>query len=59
VIGLLQAVEAVKLLTGLGRLLKGKLLVFDGLQMGFSELSIPRDPDCPACGAMGHTTENA
>lgn len=50
VIGLLQAVETIKLLTGLGRLLKGKLLVFDGLQMSFSELEIPRDPDCPACG---------
>ncbi len=52
VIGLLQAVEAIKLLAGLGRLLKGTLLAFDGLQMSFEELEIPRDPDCPACGHM-------
>ena len=50
VIGLLQAVEAIKLLTGLGKLLTGTLLAFDGLQMSFDELEIPRDPDCPACG---------
>jgi adenylyltransferase/sulfurtransferase len=49
VIGLLQAVEAIKLLAGLGRLLKGTLLAFDGLQMSFDELEIPRDPECPAC----------
>jgi molybdopterin-synthase adenylyltransferase len=50
VIGLLQAVEAIKLLAGLGRLLTGTLLAFDGLRMSFDELQIPRDPDCPACG---------
>jgi molybdopterin/thiamine biosynthesis adenylyltransferase len=50
VIGLLQAVETIKLLAGLGKLLTGRLLVFDGLQMSFEELRIPRDPDCPACG---------
>jgi adenylyltransferase/sulfurtransferase len=50
VIGLLQAVEAIKLLAGLGRLLTGTLLMFDGLRMSFDELQIPRDPDCPACG---------
>jgi molybdopterin/thiamine biosynthesis adenylyltransferase len=50
VIGLLQAVEAIKLLAGLGKLLTGTLLAFDGLQMSFDELAIPRDPDCPACG---------
>jgi len=49
VIGLLQAVEAIKLLSGLGRLLTGTLLMFDGLQMSFDRLEIPRDPDCPAC----------
>jgi len=49
-IGLLQAAEAIKLLAGIGRRLEGKLLVFDGLQMSFEELSIPRDADCPACG---------
>ena len=50
VIGLLQSVETIKLLAGLGRPLTGRLLVFDGLQMSFEELEIPRDMDCPACG---------
>ncbi len=50
VIGLLQAAEAIKLIAGLGKLLTGTLLAFDGLRMSFDELQIPRDPDCPACG---------
>ena len=50
VIGLLQATEAIKYLTGLGRQLRGVLLVFDGLGMSFTEVEIPRDPECPHCG---------
>jgi adenylyltransferase/sulfurtransferase len=50
VIGLLQATEAIKVLTGIGRQLRGVLLLFDGLQMSFTELKIPRDPHCPHCG---------
>ncbi len=49
-IGLLQATEAIKLITGLGRPTKGKLLVYDGLETNLSELAIPRDPDCADCG---------
>jgi molybdopterin/thiamine biosynthesis adenylyltransferase len=52
VIGLLQAMETIKYLTGLGRQMKGSLLVFDGLQMTFTEIDIPRDPDCPHCGRL-------
>jgi molybdopterin/thiamine biosynthesis adenylyltransferase len=50
VIGILQATEAIKVLTGLGRQLRGVLLLFDGLQMSFTELEIPRDPKCTHCG---------
>jgi molybdopterin/thiamine biosynthesis adenylyltransferase len=49
VIGLLQATEAIKYLTGLGRQLRGILLLFDGLEMSFTRLEVPRDPDCPGC----------
>jgi adenylyltransferase/sulfurtransferase len=49
VIGTLQAMEAIKLLTGLGRPVAGRLLVFDGLEMSFEEVAIDRDPDCPQC----------
>jgi molybdopterin/thiamine biosynthesis adenylyltransferase len=50
VIGSLQATEAIKLLSGLGRPVTGRLIVFDGLEMSFTELEIPRDPECPQCG---------
>jgi molybdopterin-synthase adenylyltransferase len=51
VIGLLQATEVMKVITGLGKQMRGRFLVFDGLQMSFTEIEIQRDPDCPACGS--------
>jgi molybdopterin/thiamine biosynthesis adenylyltransferase/rhodanese-related sulfurtransferase len=48
--GLLQANEALKLILGVGEILVGRLLVFDALTSGFSEVTVPRDPACPACG---------
>jgi len=50
VVGLLEATEAIKLLAGLGRRMAGTLLLFDGLEMSFTELPIERDPRCPHCG---------
>lgn len=50
VIGLIQATEAVKIITGQGDLLVGRLLVYDALRMTFRELKLRRDPDCPVCG---------
>ncbi len=49
VIGLLEAVEAVKWLLGAGRPLTGRLLQYDALRGGFTELKLARDPDCPVC----------
>jgi sulfur-carrier protein adenylyltransferase/sulfurtransferase len=51
VIGLLQATEAIKLLLGIGAPLIGRLLCFDALGASFRELRLPRDPNCPGCGA--------
>jgi adenylyltransferase/sulfurtransferase len=51
VIGSLQALEAIKLLAGIGESLAGRLLVFDALRSRFRELMIQRDPACPVCGA--------
>jgi molybdopterin-synthase adenylyltransferase len=48
-IGLIQATEAIKYLTGLGRLLTGRLLIYNGLDMHFSEIQIERNSDCPVC----------
>lgn len=50
VIGSLQAVEALKLLLGLGQPLSGRMLIFDALAASFDEIALARDPRCPACG---------
>ena len=51
VIGTLQAAEAVKLLTGVGETLAGRLLLFEALTTHFHEVRLARDPQCPVCGA--------
>ena len=50
VIGVLQAIECVKLLLGTGEPLIGRLLLFDALGMRFRELTLRKDPGCPLCG---------
>ena len=50
VIGTLQAVEAIKLILNVGTPSIGKLLLFDGLQMQFQQISIRKDLSCPVCG---------
>lgn len=50
VIGSLQALEAIKLVTGIGEPLRGRLLTYDALSQRFETLALPRDPACPACG---------
>jgi molybdopterin/thiamine biosynthesis adenylyltransferase len=50
VIGSLQAMEAVKYLTGIGELLTGYLLTYDALKMDFRRIKLPKDKDCPVCG---------
>ena len=51
VIGSLQAMEAIKYLTGVGDLLTGSLLTFDALTMEFHKIKLPKDTHkCPVCG---------
>ncbi len=51
VIGSLEALEAIKFLTGAGQLLTGRLLTFDGRTMKFRNVALPpRRRDCAACG---------
>ena len=50
IIGTLQAIEAIKLITGLGESLLGRLLHFDALKMKFREFKLRRDLKCPVCG---------
>ena len=49
-IGVIQATEAVKLIIGQGEPLIGRLLLYDALEMKFSELKLRKDPNCPICG---------
>ena len=51
VVGMLQAVEAAKLLLGAGDALVGRLLVMDLLRMVTHVFAVPRDPLCPTCAA--------
>ena len=51
IIGSLQAMEAIKYLTGLGTPPRGKLVHYDALQTSFRELTINKDPHCPLCSA--------
>ncbi len=50
IVGSIQAMEAIKLLLGLGDTLAGRLLAYDALETSFRVFKVPRDPDCPACG---------
>src|SRR3954465_10561957 len=49
VMGLLQSVEVIKLVTGAGEPLIGRLLLYEALGAHFTELKVRRDPDCPIC----------
>jgi sulfur-carrier protein adenylyltransferase/sulfurtransferase len=50
IIGMLQAIETLKLILGIGEALIGRLLHFDALKVKFRELNLRRDPQCPVCG---------
>jgi sulfur-carrier protein adenylyltransferase/sulfurtransferase len=47
---MLQAIETIKLIVGIGEPLVGRLLHFDALKVKFRELNLRRDPECPVCG---------
>ncbi|HEX7168641.1 MAG TPA: molybdopterin-synthase adenylyltransferase MoeB [Acidimicrobiales bacterium] len=50
IVGSIQAMEAIKILLGLGDSLAGRLLAYDALEETFRTFKVPRDPECPACG---------
>jgi molybdopterin/thiamine biosynthesis adenylyltransferase/rhodanese-related sulfurtransferase len=57
IIGLVQAIETIKLVLGIGEPLIGRLLHFDALKMKFREFKLRRDPQCPVCGDAPTITE--
>ncbi|MBS4099299.1 MAG: ThiF family adenylyltransferase, partial [Sulfuricella sp.] len=52
IIGSVQAAEALKLLSGVGETLNGRLLLLDGLRMEWRSIRLAKDPACPVCGGM-------
>jgi len=50
IVGSIQAMEAIKIVLGLGETLAGRLLAYDALEETFRSFKVGRDPQCPACG---------
>jgi sulfur-carrier protein adenylyltransferase/sulfurtransferase len=50
IIGSIQAMEAIKIILGIGETLQGRLLAYDALEESFRKFTVHRDPECPACG---------
>ena len=52
VIGCIQATEVIKYIVGVGKLLTDKLLIYNGLEMSFTELKVNRNQNCEHCGHL-------
>lgn len=49
-IGTMQATEAIKLITGVGDPMIGRMMLYDALEMSFTTIKIRKNPNCPVCG---------
>jgi len=56
-IGSIQVTEAIKLITGIGEPLVGRLMIYDALEMSYRTLPVRKDPECPVCGKDPTITE--
>ena len=56
-IGSIQVTEAIKLLTGVGEPLLGRLMVYDALEMSYRSIKVRKDPECAICGKNPTVTE--
>jgi molybdopterin/thiamine biosynthesis adenylyltransferase/rhodanese-related sulfurtransferase len=56
-IGSIQVNEAIKLITGIGEPLVGRLMIYDALEMTYRTLQVKKDPECPVCGKEPTITE--
>jgi molybdopterin/thiamine biosynthesis adenylyltransferase/rhodanese-related sulfurtransferase len=56
-VGSIQVTEAIKVLTGVGDPLVGRLMVYDALEMTYRTINVRKDPDCPVCGENPTVTE--
>ncbi|MGH3446795.1 MAG: adenylyltransferase/sulfurtransferase MoeZ [Nocardioidaceae bacterium] len=56
-VGSMQVNEAIKVLTGIGDPLLGKLMIYDALEMEYRKLTVRKDPSCAICGDNPTVTE--
>src|SRR6201982_914588 len=56
-IGSIQVNEAIKLITGIGEPLVGRLMIYDALEMTYRTVRVNKDPDCAICGTNPTVTE--
>jgi molybdopterin/thiamine biosynthesis adenylyltransferase/rhodanese-related sulfurtransferase len=56
-IGSIQVNEAIKLITGIGDPLVGRLMIYDALEMNYRSVKVRKDPECPLCGKNPTITE--
>ena len=56
-IGSIQVNEAIKLLTGIGEPLAGRLMIYDALEMSYRTVRVRKDPECAVCGKNPTITE--
>ncbi len=56
-VGSIQVNEAIKLLTGIGDVLVGRLMIYDALEMSYREVKVRKDPECAVCGKNPTVTE--
>ena len=56
-IGSIQVNEAIKLITGIGEPLAGRLMIYDALEMSYRTVRVKKDPECAVCGKNPTVTE--
>ncbi len=56
-IGSIQVNEAIKVITGIGEPLAGRLMIYDALEMTYRSVKVRKDPECPVCGKNPTITE--
>ncbi len=56
-VGSIQVTEAIKLLTGVGEPLLGRLMIYDALEMSYRTVNVRKDPNCAICGENPTVTE--
>jgi sulfur-carrier protein adenylyltransferase/sulfurtransferase len=56
-VGSIQVTEAIKVITGIGDPLVGRLMIYDALEMSYRSVRVRKDPECPVCGKNPSVTE--